>query len=419
MAKTVVGTFNTYAEAQQVVRELENNGVPRNDISLVANDATSEHASTGTAGDTTHPAGSRAGVGAVTGGAIGGAAGLIAGLAGLAIPGIGPIIAAGPIAAALAGAGVGAVAGGLIGGLTSMGVPEEHAGYYAEAVRRGGALVTVRADESEAERIADIMNRCGAVDIDRQAAEWRKQGWAGFDAKAQPLSPDQVNRERETVLPVVREDVQVGKREVERGGVRVFSHVTEQPVEQQVQLREEHARVERRPADRPATDEDLTTFKEGTIEVRERAEEPVVSKRARVVEEVVVGKETTERTETVRDSVRRSDVEVQPVAQARTTTDSAYKSHFENEYGATGAPYDDYAPAYQYGNRLFSDERFRGRDWSDIESDVRQDWERTHAGGAWERFKAAIRHGWDVAANKVEQPSQPVAGRRGAMRDRP
>lgn len=419
MAKTVVGSFNSYAEAQKVVQELADNGIARNDISVVANDATGEYSKSGVPQNAAHDTGSRAGTGAVAGGAIGGAAGLIAGLAGLAIPGIGPIIAAGPIAAALAGAGVGAVAGGLIGGLTSIGVPEEQAGYYAEAVRRGGALVTVRADEDDADRVAEIMNRYGAVDIDRQAAAWRKQGWAGFDASAQPLDADQVNRERETVLPVVQEDVQVGKREVERGGVRVFTRVTEQPVEQQVQLREERARVERRPADRAATDADLATFKEGTIEVRERAEEPVVSKQARVVEEVVVGKDTTERTETIRDAIRRTDVDVQPVAQGRTTADTAYQSHFQNEYGTTGARYDEYAPAYQYGNRLFSEQRYRGRDWNDIEADVRQDWERTNPGSAWERFKAAIRHGWNVAANKVEHPTQPAAARGAPLRNRP
>ena len=421
MTKTVVGSFNSYEEAQQVVQELTSNGVPRDDISLVANDAAGRPGNTAAATPGEHATASRAGTGAVTGGAIGGAAGLIAGLAGLAIPGIGPIIAAGPIAAALAGAGVGAVAGGLIGGLTSIGVPEEHAGYYAEAVRRGGALVTVRADEPQAERVAEIMNRYGAVDIDRQAATWRQEGWTGFDANAQPLAGEQLDRQREAVLPVVEENVQVGKREVERGGVRVFSRVTEQPVEQQVQLREEHARVERRPVDRAATDADLATFKEGTIEVRERAEEPVVSKQARVVEEVVVGKETTERTETIRDSVRRTDVDVQPLAQgqARTSADSAYRSHFDTAYGTSGARYDEYAPAYQYGNRLFGDQRYQGRDWTDIESDVRQDWERTNPGGAWERFKAAVRHGFDVAANKIEHPTQPATDRSAPMRNRP
>jgi len=140
---------------------------------------------------------SRAGTGAVTGGAVGGAAGLAASLLGLAIPGIGPIIAAGPIVATLTGVGVGAVAGGLIGGLTDMGVSGRDAEHYAEAVRRGGALVTVRADASRAERAAGIMRAHGAIDIERRAGQWRERGWTGFNEKAQPYTSEDVDRDRD------------------------------------------------------------------------------------------------------------------------------------------------------------------------------------------------------------------------------
>jgi hypothetical protein len=140
---------------------------------------------------------SNAAAGAVTGGVVGGAAGLAASLMGLAIPGIGPIIAAGPIVSLLTGAGVGAVAGGLIGGLTDMGVSKPDAEYYAEAVRRGGALVTVRADDARAERAADIMRAHGAIDIERRAEQWREQGWTGFDETAQPYTPADLAREED------------------------------------------------------------------------------------------------------------------------------------------------------------------------------------------------------------------------------
>lgn len=140
---------------------------------------------------------SGAAAGAVTGGVVGGAAGLAASLMGLAIPGIGPIIAAGPIVSLLTGAGVGAIAGGLIGGLTDMGVSRPDAEYYAEAVRRGGALVTVRADDARADRAADIMRAHGAVDIERRAEQWRERGWTGFDDKAQPYTPDDLDRDRD------------------------------------------------------------------------------------------------------------------------------------------------------------------------------------------------------------------------------
>ena len=140
---------------------------------------------------------SNAAAGAVTGGVVGGAAGLAASLAGLAIPGIGPIIAAGPIVSLLTGAGVGAVAGGLIGGLTDMGVSQGDAEYYAEAVRRGGALVTVRADDVRAERAAEIMRAHGAVDIERRADRWREGGWTGFDTHAREYTPADLAREED------------------------------------------------------------------------------------------------------------------------------------------------------------------------------------------------------------------------------
>jgi hypothetical protein len=171
-------------DAQAAVRELADSGIPRDDIGFMANE---KHAVPSSAAlnesEGSHTA-SSALTGAGTGAALGGVAGLALALAPLAIPGIGPILAAGPIAAALAGAGIGAVAGGLIGGLTRLGVPEDEAHYYAEGVRRGGILVTVAADaDAQAEVAVAVMKRHGAVDIDQRAAEWKKQGWRGrFEA---------------------------------------------------------------------------------------------------------------------------------------------------------------------------------------------------------------------------------------------
>src|SRR5262249_31817327 len=118
--------------------------------------------------------------------------------------------------------------------------------------------------------------------------------------------------DREVRIPVVEEDIHVETRRVERGGVRIYSHVSEQPVEQEVLLRGERVTVERRPVDRPVTERDLSAFKEGTIEVAETHEEPVVVKQARVVEEVVIDKDVQAHTETVRDTVRRTEVDVEP-----------------------------------------------------------------------------------------------------------
>ena len=120
-------------------------------------------------------------------------------------------------------------------------------------------------------------------------------------------------KERETRIPIVQEELEVGKREVARGSVRVHTTVEEQPVGTDVRLREENVHVERRPVDRPATEADLNAAAKGSIEVTERAEVPMVDKQARVVEEVVVGKDVSERTETVRDTVRKTDVAIDEI----------------------------------------------------------------------------------------------------------
>ncbi len=128
--------------------------------------------------------------------------------------------------------------------------------------------------------------------------------------------------DKEAVLPVIEEELQVGKREVETGGVRVTNRMTETPVAEQVTLREEHVNVERHAVNRPVSDADAVAFREGTIEVSEKSEQAVVGKQARVVEEVVVGKQATERTETVRDTVKRTDVEVEDLTRQDMTRDS-------------------------------------------------------------------------------------------------
>ncbi|MDR5798031.1 YsnF/AvaK domain-containing protein [Caballeronia sp. LZ008] len=185
--------------------------------------------------------------------------------------------------------------------------PEE-VGHYHEAVRRGGALLSVDvSDEIAVERVRDALYAAGAVDIDSRVAQWRGTGYTGHDRNAPTYTADEIAAERQA-FPVVQETLEVGKREVQTGGVRVYSRVTETPVSESVNLREERATIERRAVDRPATAADL---KEGSVEIRETQEQPVVAKTARVVEEVVVAKEALTRTETVNDTVRGTKVDVE------------------------------------------------------------------------------------------------------------
>jgi uncharacterized protein (TIGR02271 family) len=209
---------------------------------------------------------------------------------------------------------------------------------------------------------------------------------------------EQLNDQRSTAIPVVQEELKIGKREVQRGGVRVFSRVVETPVNESVNLREEHVSVERRPVDQPISTADATAFKEQSIELREKAEEAVVQKSARVVEEVVVGKEATQRKENISDSVRHTEVQVEQLGGANLDDDSYYRKHFTSNYGTTSGNYDEYAPAYSYGTQMRSDSRYKGRQWDDVESDLRTDWEGRYGstgGSTWEKMKAAVRHGWD------------------------
>jgi len=195
MVKTIVASFDDYRTAQRVARELMNDGFMARDIGIVASGlAGAEHA----AGDgiTKSAVDHAAATGAVTGGVVGGAAGLAASLMALSIPGIGPVIAAGPLVTALTAASAGAVAGGLIGTLTDAGIPEEHASYFAECLRRGGALVTVKADETRSNRVSEIMRANGAIDLETRVLRWREAGWEGWNEAALPYTREEAERER-------------------------------------------------------------------------------------------------------------------------------------------------------------------------------------------------------------------------------
>jgi uncharacterized protein (TIGR02271 family) len=424
MTKTVIGTYSTLETALAVVNDLVNAGFHRNTISVIADDPDQKYAAYVDRDTSAEGTAAGAGIGAM----IGGLGGLLLGLGALAIPGIGPVIAAGPIVSTLAGAGVGAVTGGIIGALADMGVPKESAEAYAESVRRGNALVAAQVPDNQAGEATRIMQRQGLVDIERQSQDWRSSGWKGFDANAAPLrrtttnAPTNANTTRNTTVSntrptagtfqVVEENLQVGKRAVETGGVRVRSNVQEVPVQEEVTLRQEHVEVERRPVDRPATAADLNSFKEGTLEVRETQERPVVSKEARVVEEVRVTKNVEQHTETVHDTVRRTDVDVEPMAgTARTTAtgsttfrpyetyDPDFRSNYQSTYSSLGS-YDRFQPAYRYGYTLATDQRYAGRNWSDVEPEARKAWNSQNK-NSWEDFKDAVQYSWDKVRGRI------------------
>jgi len=316
-------------------------------------------------------------------------------------------------------------------GMTS----DEDRALYAEAGRRGGVALAVEIDDDEdpsSQQAITILQRHNPIDLDTEASRWQAEGWnphegevvaaqatettttrdrdmgnagmasgdvgtgtgtgaTGISAAAtsgatnagtdRPFRTEQNRGEREAI-PVVEEQLNVGKRRVLAGGLRIHNRVTERPVEAQVQLREEHVRVERNPVDRPVTEGD-TAFQERTIEATETSEVPVVSKEARVVEEVVLNKEAEERTETVRDTVRRTDVDVEKIPGDR------------GRSAQSSEGYEDFA------TELASDQRYRGREWDTLEPEARQSFEQRYPGSRWEQVKETVRRGYDRARNKI------------------
>lgn len=176
--KTVIGLFDTAADAYAAQNDLLGSGIAKDRVSVVTSAANGEGTADGTINDTGRTeAREGAGIGAVAGGLAGGAAGILATMGLLAIPGIGPILAAGPIVALLTGATLGAAAGGVVGGLIGLGIPADEAEIYAEGIHRGGTLVTVDAADADADRVAAVLSQHNAVDIDKRASEWESTGW--------------------------------------------------------------------------------------------------------------------------------------------------------------------------------------------------------------------------------------------------
>lgn len=395
MAKTVIGLFNSKTDAERAVTELASAGFPRTDIDLIA----------------------RNGVPAER---------------------------------------------DVVENLTRVGVPGGEAREYTARLSTGKALVLVRASETAAPRAVTVMERNAGKEMDRDGA-------ASAAATPPPAGPRPASvtpppaaaaeapiaraaaspgaeRREERKLPIVEEEIKVGKREIPHA-VRVFAHVVEEPVEKEITLRQEHVNVERRAVDRPATEADLREFKEGTIEVSESAEEPIVTKEPRVTEEVVISKDTRPETRIIRDTVRKTEVEVEDrergtlrpvpageprvagaavrssegsapiptdlnestlaredVARANETEAASAErnpAHFtpeanpfrDSRAGDAGVtPEHEYA--FRFGESLADDPRHRGKTWEVVEPEARREWAATHKSSAWEDFKERVRHAW-------------------------
>ncbi len=298
----------------------------------------------------------------------------------------------------IAPTGASANDGDLISRLTMAGVPNEEARHYSSGLKSGKSVLVVKTSDAAIETAVAMLERNGAKDLDQR-----------LDAATTDVIADDTtdlarpgNGSQEAVIPVVKEDLKVGKRQVQGQGFRIYTRMTEQPIEQPVSLRREHVDIERRPVDRPASQEEMRGFKEGTIEMTETAEEPVVSKDARVVEEVVVSKNVSQEQRIIRDTVRSTEVNVdktagQPVSGGQNS--NAIDGHPATEGVGEKVSRVNDEPAYNYGRTLASDPRYQGKDWSAIEPEARREWTRQHR-GAWEEFKDSVRRAWERMSGK-------------------
>ena len=200
MTVTISRLYDNYSDAQKAVSGLQSAGIPQADISLVANNSDNWYNNGAKKidrdGDGVDDRAEGAGKGAGIGAGVGGAAGLLAGLGLLAIPGLGPVVAAGWLAATAVGAAAGAAAGGIVGALTEAGVAKEDAPLYAEGVRRGGTLVSARVPDNDRARFEAVLNQA-AVNLRDRSAAWQKSGWKGFDPASQPYGAEEVRKERQ------------------------------------------------------------------------------------------------------------------------------------------------------------------------------------------------------------------------------
>ncbi|MBA3647661.1 MAG: YsnF/AvaK domain-containing protein [Chitinophagales bacterium] len=259
MTHTVIGMFDDASQAEQAIQELTNNGFNIDNIDIAKRSSSGEANNTGGSyrGSTSDATESESGIGRF---------------------------------------------------FNSLFGNTEEASSYAEVAHKSSSIVTVHAETEESATLAsEILDRYGSVDVNERANQY---GYSGDSGNSRGNSTMEDTNESRSI-PIIEEQVQVGKREVETGGARVRSRIVERPVEENLRLREERVWVERNQVDRAATEEDLANFQEEDIEIVEHAEIPVVSKEARVVEEIKIGKEMNERDETIRETVRKTEVDVE------------------------------------------------------------------------------------------------------------
>jgi len=399
---TVVGVFDDRERAREAIEALKEHGFSGDAISILTPD---KQATQDIADDTGAHAGSGAATGAVAGGLLGGIGGWLVGIGALAIPGVGPFIAAGAFATALGGAAIGAGVGAIAGALVGMGVPEEHARYYEGEAKAGKTLVTVRADSryDDAQR---ILRDSGAYDVESRGQSAVATGTAGMqnESFARPTRDD-----RDTVQ-LRQEELVANKERVETGQVQVSKDVVSEQRTMDVPVTREEVVIERHPVERRPSDSPIDD-REQPISVPVHEERVDLEKRTVVYEEVGVGKREVQDTQQVSDTVRREEARIEREGDANVGTGGgrvtsweqampSYRQRWQERYGNSGNTWEDAEPAYRYGYEMRSRPEYRQRAWSDVEPEVQRDWSQRNPATPWERAKESVRETWENVTDR-------------------
>jgi len=392
---TVVGVFEDRDDARDAIEALKDAGFDADTISILSPDkrATQEMAE-----ETGTHAGSGAATGAVAGGILGGLGGWLVGIGALAIPGVGPFIAAGAFATALGGAAIGAGVGAIAGALVGMGVPEEHAKYYEGEARAGRTLVTIRADDRYDEA-QEILRDHDAYDVESRGREMTSAGtssaMAGSTAMPSGAAP---SSDRSGTMELRQEELVANKQQVESGRVEVGKDVVSEERTIEVPVTREEVTIERTPVERRPSDRPLDDGGE-SISVPVHEERAEVAKRAVVYEEVAVGTRQVQDVQLVSDTVRREEARIDRDGDVNVTGwDQAmptYRVRWQSRFGSSGERWEDAEPSYRYGYEMRDQPTYRDRSWSEVEPELQRDWSGRNPTTPWDRAKESIRETWE------------------------
>ncbi len=415
MNRAVIALYPDLTTAHQALDKLVSSGFNRENISLVANDTTNEYSKYLNASGTTDMTGTTAvgtaattertyaatedavqgGQGASFGAVVGAVTGVVVGLAAFAIPGVGPVLGAGPLIAGLSGltggvigAASGAITGGLTASLVKTGVPEEEAHYYTEGVRRGGTLVVVNTDDQTISQAEDILNSLHPVNIKEQAANWTNSGWKGLNDTTQPYTADEVRKFRQN------QRVQTGDTPQStswrgsstnggsNGGYSASTNTDGTNTAQSIKA--ENIDSANHTANNPSL-----TVDNGNVSSNVRTN-TATSLKADNIE----GANYTAYNPGI-PPINTASADENAAHDGFDAYNADFRSNFTTNYNNSGYTYDQYAPVYRYGYDLANDPRYSDQNWDTVQVEAQRDWEARNPGNPWENFKAAVRYAWD------------------------